>query len=180
MANGHGGRRQGAGRKPGSASQKTREIANQAVKDGLTPLEYMLAVLRDDTADPDRRDRMAVAAAPYIHARLAAIETKVETVGQIEAKITFEEQRRQAVEAIRAAFAERPREIEHVAEKAQEIEQRSNEPDAKTAAEPRTAEPERPKVREFAREGSLGSAPEISRLPARYRPPRLLGSGWAG
>src|SRR5499427_6549415 len=107
MANGHGGKRQGAGRKPGSASQKTREIANQAATDGLTPLEYMLAVLRDDTADPDRRDRMAVAAAPYIHARLAAIETKVETVGQIEAKITFEERRRQAVEAVRAAFAER-------------------------------------------------------------------------
>src|SRR5215471_845291 len=170
MANGHGGRRQGAGRKPGSASQKTREIANQAATDGLTPLEYMLAVLRDDTADPDRRDRMAVAAAPYIHARLAAIETKVETVGQIEAKITFEEQRRQAVEAVRAAFAERPREIE----------QRNNVPDAETATEPTTAEPERPKVREFAREGSLGSAPEISRLPARYRPPRLLGSGWAG
>ena len=116
---GHGGRRQGAGRKPGSASQKTREIANQAATDGLTPLEYMLAVLRDDTADPDRRDRMAVAAAPYIHARLAAIQTKVETVGQIEAKITFEERRRQAAEAVRAAFAERPREIEDVAEKAQ-------------------------------------------------------------
>src|SRR5215467_10184595 len=119
MANGHGGRRQGAGRKPGSASQKTREIANQDVKDGLTPLEYMLAVLRDDTADPDRRDRMAVAAAPYLHARLAAIQTKVETVEQIEAKITFEERRRQAVEAVRAAFAERPPEIEDVAEKAQ-------------------------------------------------------------
>src|SRR5215469_11337348 len=170
MANGHGGKRQGAGRKPGSASQKTREIANQAAKVGLTPLQYMLGVLRDDTADPDRRNRMAVAAAPYIHARLAAIETKVETVGQIEAKITFEEQRRQAVEAVRAAFAERPREIE----------QRSNVPDAKTAAEPTTAQPERPKVREFAREGSLGSAPEIRRLPARYRPPRLLGSGWVG
>src|SRR5215469_15475767 len=157
MANGHGGRRQGAGRQPGSVSQKTREIANQAAKDGLTPLEYMLAVLRDDTADPDRRDRMAVAAAPYIHARLAAIETKVETVGQIEAKITFEERRRQAVEAVRAAFAERPREIEYVAEKAQEIEQRSNVPDAETATEPTTPEPERPKVREFAREGSNGT-----------------------
>src|SRR5215471_1997002 len=121
-----------------------------------------------------------VAAAPYIHARLAASETKVETVGQLETKITFEEQRRQAVEAVRAAFAERPREVEHVAENAREIEQRSNVPDAETAAEPTTAEPERPKVREFARKGSLGSAPEISRLPARYRPPRLLGSGWAG
>jgi len=69
--------RQGAGRKPGSASQKTREIADQAVKDGLTPLQYMLAVLRDPNTDPDRRDRMAVAAAPFCHPRLAALDAKV-------------------------------------------------------------------------------------------------------
>jgi hypothetical protein len=67
-----------------------------------------------------------------------------------------------------------------VGEKAQEIEQRSNVPDAETAAEPTTAEPERPKEREFAREGSLEAALEIGRLPVRYRPPRRLGSGWAG
>ena len=82
-------------------------------------------------------------------------------------------------QAARRARA-RAREIEYVAEKAQEIEQRNNVPDAKTAAEPTTAEPERPKVREFAREGSLESAPQARRLPVRYRPPRLLGSGWAG
>lgn len=32
-----------------------------------TPLEYMLAVMRNLNADPGRRDRMAVAAAPYLH-----------------------------------------------------------------------------------------------------------------
>ena len=47
-------------------------------------------------------------------------------------------------------------------------------------AEPTTAGPERPKVREFAREGSLEAAPEVGRLPVRYRPPRRLGSAWAG
>jgi hypothetical protein len=37
----------------------------------LQPLEYMLAVLNDPTADATRRDRMAIAAAPYCHPRVA-------------------------------------------------------------------------------------------------------------
>jgi hypothetical protein len=38
----------------------------------LSPLDYMLAVMNDPEADPARRDRMAVAAAPYVHVRAAA------------------------------------------------------------------------------------------------------------
>ena len=53
------------GRQKGVANKRTREIADAAIKEGLTPLEYMLAVLRDE---------MAKAAAPYIHPRLASIE----------------------------------------------------------------------------------------------------------
>jgi hypothetical protein len=34
-----------------------------------TPLEYMLAVMNDNGADITRRDRMAIAAAPYVHGR---------------------------------------------------------------------------------------------------------------
>jgi hypothetical protein len=40
----------------------------------LTPLEYMLVVLRDESVEPDRRDRMAAAAAPYIHPRLSSTQ----------------------------------------------------------------------------------------------------------
>jgi hypothetical protein len=36
---------------------------------GEMPLEYMLRVMRDRTADQKRRDRMAVLAAPYCHLR---------------------------------------------------------------------------------------------------------------
>jgi hypothetical protein len=36
----------------------------------VTPLEHMLGVLNDPTAAPNRKDRMAIAAAPYCHARL--------------------------------------------------------------------------------------------------------------
>jgi len=34
-------------------------------------LEYMLAVLNDPTADATRRDRMAIAAAPFCHPRIS-------------------------------------------------------------------------------------------------------------
>lgn len=45
---------------------------NYAVSAGLTtPLQHMLGVLNDPTAAPNRKDRMAIAAAPYCHARLA-------------------------------------------------------------------------------------------------------------
>ena len=39
--------------------------------DRLEPLDYMLAVMNDQTADKERRDRMAIAAAPFRHARIA-------------------------------------------------------------------------------------------------------------
>lgn len=49
--------------------------------DGITPLEYMLKILRDETADPLRRDDMAKAAAPYVHPRLSSIEAQVAVTG---------------------------------------------------------------------------------------------------
>jgi hypothetical protein len=35
----------------------------------MTPLDYMLTVMQDEAADPLRRDRMAIAAAGYVHAK---------------------------------------------------------------------------------------------------------------
>lgn len=69
----HGGPRKGAGRPKGAASAKTREIANKASQEGITPLEYMLSILRDETADQAMRFQAAEKAAPYIHPRLSAV-----------------------------------------------------------------------------------------------------------
>ena len=79
-----GGARKNAGRKAGSATTKTREIADKAMEQGISPLEYMLQVMRQEPADGlEPRDAMtaqsirfeaAKAAAPYIHPRLAAVE----------------------------------------------------------------------------------------------------------
>jgi len=70
-----GGRRPGAGRKPGSLTRRTREIAEQAAEDGITPLEYMLAVMRDPNEPPERQDDMAKAAAPYVHPDLPLLSS---------------------------------------------------------------------------------------------------------
>ena len=35
----------------------------------LAPLDYMLNVINDPHADPDRRDKLAIAAAPFLHAK---------------------------------------------------------------------------------------------------------------
>lgn len=72
-----GGKRPGAGRPRGSANRRTREIADRAAEAGMTPLEYMLAVVRDETIDPARRDEMAKAAAPYMHPRLGSNQVAV-------------------------------------------------------------------------------------------------------
>ena len=79
----YGGARKGAGRKPGSATTKTREIANNAALHGITPLEYMLQIMRDEECDPRSRLVAAQSAAPYIHAKLASIEVSGPDGGDI-------------------------------------------------------------------------------------------------
>ena len=71
-----GGARPGAGRKkgPNKTTLRRRSIAEAALENGLTPLDYMLARLRDEKEDPKVRRDMAVAAAPYVHPRLSTVE----------------------------------------------------------------------------------------------------------
>jgi len=96
----NGGARNNSGRKVGAATQKTREIADKLVADGeLTPLEYMLGILRETPDDLkkqfeageidlveytlklkmmiSRKDQAAEKAAPYVHPRLASIQATV-------------------------------------------------------------------------------------------------------
>lgn len=69
-----GGKREGAGRPAGAVTKKTREIAESAVSEGITPLDFMLNVLRNETADIKDRMWAAEKAAPYVHAKLASVE----------------------------------------------------------------------------------------------------------
>lgn len=97
-----GGKRKGAGRKPGSANKRTREIANLAFAKGIMPLEYMLELLR--AAPPKnaseelkveieaRRFEAAKAAAPYVHPRLQAVEFKADGPFTVQHEISMESQ----------------------------------------------------------------------------------------
>jgi hypothetical protein len=69
-----GGKREGAGRPSGALTEKNRELAEKASTEGLTPLEYMLEILRNEQADVKDRMWAAEKAAPYVHAKLASIE----------------------------------------------------------------------------------------------------------
>lgn len=69
-----GGKRNGAGRKPGSINKAAKEAREKAAATGELPLDYMLRIMRDDETEKARRDHMAAASAPYVHPRLAAVE----------------------------------------------------------------------------------------------------------
>ena len=79
-----GGVRPGSGRKRGGKNTKTAELARKLAEQGITPLEYMLQVMRKeppDNADPvtalsyqAMRFEAAKAAAPYVHPKLANVE----------------------------------------------------------------------------------------------------------
>lgn len=71
---GRGGKREGAGRKPGSVNKATVKREREIARSGLTPLEYMLKVMRNSKADNSRRDDMAKAAAPYVHPKLSTTQ----------------------------------------------------------------------------------------------------------
>src|SRR5262245_4476639 len=75
MANGHGGRREGAGRKPGAATKVTREIADRVASEGITPLELMIRLMRQYYAEGKLGLAMdaATRAAPFTHARLSVL-----------------------------------------------------------------------------------------------------------
>jgi hypothetical protein len=90
-----GGFREGGGRPKGSKDKSPRRRSDRATKSAataapvspkpklsvasaphpslaeLTPLQFWLSIMRDENADPDRRDRAAALAAPYLHRRWA-------------------------------------------------------------------------------------------------------------
>ena len=73
-----GGPRPGAGRKPGAINKATAEARERAEAGGVLPLDFMLSIMRDETAKREERLDMAKAAAPYVHAKLSSVESKVE------------------------------------------------------------------------------------------------------
>lgn len=62
------------GRQKGTPNKATKARETAIAESGLTPLEYMLSVMRDLAADEGKRLDAAKAAAPYVHPKLANVE----------------------------------------------------------------------------------------------------------
>jgi hypothetical protein len=73
-----GGARNGAGRPVGSLNRRNAETVTAALAEGLTPIEYMLTMMRDKTADEKSRAWAAEKAAPFVHGRPAPVPRTVE------------------------------------------------------------------------------------------------------
>ena len=92
-----GGKRPGAGRRAGTATKKTREIANSVGANGITPLEVMINAMRlawkqsEDEGHAGEHIHMAIScaekAAPYIHARIAAVTHSGSVDGMLTGKL---------------------------------------------------------------------------------------------
>lgn len=89
-----GGKRPGAGRKPGAVSEATRrrkEVAQKALSEGVSPLDVMLTTMRtlwDQATDEAGKvvnlgkamqaNIVAKDAAPFLHPKLSSVEAKVD------------------------------------------------------------------------------------------------------
>src|SRR5215471_6037604 len=67
-----GGARPGAGRKPGGHNRPKPSRYELERLNGESPLGYMLRVMSDTSQPDERRDKMAICAAQYIHPKLSA------------------------------------------------------------------------------------------------------------
>ena len=64
------------GRQKGSQNRATAAKEAAIASSGLTPLDYMLSLLRDAGNDALTRFEAAKAAAPYVHPKLSSTEVK--------------------------------------------------------------------------------------------------------
>jgi hypothetical protein len=67
------GRKTG-GRSKGTPNKATAEKAAEVAASGLSPLDFMLRLMRDEEQPLNLRADAAKNAAPYVHPRLAAVE----------------------------------------------------------------------------------------------------------
>lgn len=62
------------GRQKGTPNKRTAAQVAAAAHGGITPLAHLLRVMRNPKADKEERLKAAMAAAPYVHHRLATVE----------------------------------------------------------------------------------------------------------
>jgi hypothetical protein len=100
------GERRG-GRQKGTPNRATAARVAAIAASGMTPLDYLVSVYRDETASRAERLEAASKAAPHVHPRLAAVEltAAVEVEPQIDFSGLNAEERalmRRLLESLRA------------------------------------------------------------------------------
>lgn len=88
-----GGKRPGAGRKPGSKNRRTVALAEALAEmatgqnGDLMPKDFFLSIMRDEGLPLKTRMDAGAHAAPYVHAKLSTVDVnaKVQSVTQEEA-----------------------------------------------------------------------------------------------
>jgi hypothetical protein len=75
------------GRKKGTPNKATARKAAEIAASGLTPLEYLLSVMRDQSREENVRIEAAKAAAPYVHPKLANIEVAGKDGGPLQVQV---------------------------------------------------------------------------------------------
>lgn len=73
------GERRG-GREKGTRNKRTEEQARAIADSGLTPLEYLMSIVRDTEASQELRIDAAAKAAPYVHPRLASTDVQMSSI----------------------------------------------------------------------------------------------------
>lgn len=76
------------GRKKGTPNKITVAREAKIRASGLTPLGYMLKVMRDESNPQDIRLDAAYKAAPYVHAKLASVELTGNPEHPVEQRVT--------------------------------------------------------------------------------------------
>lgn len=77
------------GRKKGSGNKATAAQAAAVAASGLTPLDYLLSVMRNDSLEVGQRVDAGKAAAAYVHPKLQPVDGKTGST-EIRAKVSVE------------------------------------------------------------------------------------------
>ena len=80
------GERRG-GRQKGTPNKRTVKMIAEVEESGLTPLDFLISVMRDETVPRAERMEAAAKAAPYVHPKLATVAVMAEI--QVEQPIDF-------------------------------------------------------------------------------------------
>src|SRR5271154_5002150 len=89
------------GRKKGTPNRASAAKAAEIAASGLTPLDFMLSVMRDENAELHVRLDAARSSAPYVNPKLSAIEHSGADGGPIKTEdVTTDDQRVRALRAL--------------------------------------------------------------------------------